>query len=138
MKHGGRIPVHQFLSQMLSWPSNSQVPYDICQTLLLLSVLGNVCPPGSSASPGHKCHNHLCTTELARCQHNCLAFKLLSWLPSPLALPARHHTGPSGTVASAFSFHELLGMEAHRQKADLRCTERKTTPNTAISSNIIH
>lgn len=41
------------------------------------------------------------------CFHGCQAL---------LALPARHQTRPSGTVASAFSFHELLGKEGHRFK----------------------
>lgn len=50
-------------SQVLS-DQPSQVPHGICQTLLLLPMLGNVCLPGISASHGHQYHSHLCALLL--------------------------------------------------------------------------
>ena len=83
-------------SQVLS-DQPSQVPYGICQTLLLLSMLGNVCPPGISASHGHQYHSHLCTVALATCQHNCWALVMLSLNTTMSAKPCWHHL-PSTTV----------------------------------------
>lgn len=59
----------------------SQVPSGICHTLLLLPVLGYVCPWGIFASPGHWCHSHLCSTALAMYQHDYWACLLLLSVP---------------------------------------------------------
>lgn len=74
-----------------------QEPYGFCQTWLLLPMVGNVCPPGNSASPGHQDHRHLCSVALAMCQHDCHSFLLLSFNTTTSAKPCWHHL-PGTTV----------------------------------------
>lgn len=113
MNHGGKIPVHGFSSHL--YFGLVQVRYHMTSVRHRFCPLyyKNVCILGSPASPGHACHNHLCTTEWPDVSpivwHLC-CFHSCQTLP---ALPARHHTGPSGTVASAFSFCKLQGEVAY-------------------------
>lgn len=105
-KSSPRSPLHVLSDQP------SQVPYGTCQTLLLWPMLGNVCPPGISTSPGHQCHSH-CVPQCWQCVstmagHFCCCHSLPPRLPSLLTSPARLSSGPPGPVASAISFQELL------------------------------
>lgn len=117
--HGGRIPVRWFRNHMRFWLSPVRYHMTpvrhcfccLCQEMsahqaslpLLGTSVTSTCAvlnwPGVSTIAGRLC-----------CFHGCQVL---------LALPARHHTGPSGTVASAFSFHELLGKEAFGLKTEI-------------------
>lgn len=63
-----------------------QVPYGVCQTLLLLPMLGIVCPPGSSASPGCQYHSHcallLWQHDSTVAKHFCCFHSIVLCLPS--------------------------------------------------------
>jgi hypothetical protein len=89
---------------------SSQLPYGICQTLLLLPMLENVCSPGSPASLGPKCHSHLCSAELTRCQHYCWALLLLLLNVTMSTKPCWHYLpGTTEDHLQCDSCHLFLG-----------------------------